>query len=129
MAFVIRLHHTSVPMPASGHEAARMFYGTVLGMQEIVPPSTLAENSVVWFRAGDGGQEVHVFVDDDGRARSSAQHLCLEVDDIDRLRSHLESNGITIRETTPITNRPRFFVRDPFSNLIELTQITGEYDS
>jgi hypothetical protein len=50
------------------------------------------------------------------------------VNDIEALRTHLSQTGVPIEDTIAITNRPRFFVRDPFENLIELTQITGDYD-
>ncbi len=126
MAFVIRLQHTSVPMPPDGAEQARAFYGDALGMTEKTPPSTLS--NVVWFEAGPDGQEVHCFVDPDFEPRENQQHLCLQVDDLDGLRAHLTSHGISAEKATPIKNRPRFFVRDPFQNLIELTQITGDYD-
>jgi hypothetical protein len=35
--------------------------------------------------------------------------------------------GIETTDRTPIPNRPRFFCRDPFGNLIELTTIMGDY--
>ncbi|MDQ3467018.1 MAG: hypothetical protein M3411_02135, partial [Chloroflexota bacterium] len=44
------------------------------------------------------------------------------------LRANLQAAGVAIQETDPIRNRPRCFVRDPFGNLIELTEITGPYD-
>jgi catechol 2,3-dioxygenase-like lactoylglutathione lyase family enzyme len=127
MPAVLRLQHTSVPMPPDGHEAARRFYGDALGMAEVKPPSTLSAERLVWFRAGPDGHEVHVFVDEEMSARSAEQHLCLQVDDIAALRARLTEQGVPIEETTPIRNRPRFFVHDPFGNKIELTQITGEY--
>lgn len=126
MAFVIRLQHTSVPMPAGGDERARTFYGAVLGMTEKKPPSTL--RNVVWFEAGPDGQEVHCFTDPDFEKRERQQHLCLQVEDLETLRAHLKQHDIPMEATTAITNRPRFFVRDPFQNLVELTQIIGEYD-
>jgi catechol 2,3-dioxygenase-like lactoylglutathione lyase family enzyme len=128
MGFVTGLHHTSVPMPPDGHAAARKFYGDILQLLEIKQPSTLAAGSVVWFRAGEDGQEVHVFVDSERNPNSTEQHLCLQVTDIEKLRARLVENKVTIRETTAIANRPRFFVRDPFNNLVELTQITGAYE-
>lgn len=126
MGFVTRLQHTSVPMPADGAGRARAFYGEALAMTEKTPPSTLS--NVVWFEAGPDGQEVHCFVDPDFEAIGNQQHLCLQVNDIEVLRAHLAQKGVLIEETIPISNRPRFFVRDPFENLIELTQITGDYD-
>lgn len=128
MPTVIRLQHTSVPMPADGHEAARHFYGEVLGMSESTPPTGLMTGRLVWFRAGDDGQEIHLFVDETMDRKSTNQHLCLQVDNLVALRDHLARHNVAIEETVAITNRPRLFVRDPFGNQIELTQITGDYD-
>jgi catechol 2,3-dioxygenase-like lactoylglutathione lyase family enzyme len=128
MPKVLRLQHTSVPMPANGHDAARKFYGEALGMEEVRPPSSLMVGRLVWFRAGPDGHEVHVYVDEELAAKSTGQHLCLQVDDIAAMRARLDERGVAIEETQPITNRPRFFVHDPFGNLIELTQINGPYD-
>jgi catechol 2,3-dioxygenase-like lactoylglutathione lyase family enzyme len=127
MAGVLRLQHTSIPMPADGRQAAQRFFGEALGMTEVTPPSTLEVDKLVWFKAGEDGHEVHVFTDDDVARRSSAQHLCLEVDDLEAIRQRLSAHGIEIEETQAIHNRPRFFVHDPFGNLIEITQITGQY--
>ena len=127
MPTVQRLQHTSVPMPPGGQPSARAFYGDALAMTEITPPSTLDRNALVWFAAGETGHEVHLFTEEGFGSNSTAQHLCLQVDDIDAYRARLADHGVEIQETTPIHNRPRFFVRDPFGNLIELTQITGDY--
>ncbi len=126
MTFVTRLQHTSVPMPADGAARARSFYGEALGMAEKAPPSSLS--NVVWFEAGTDGQEVHCYVEPDFAAHGNQQHLCLQVHDLDALCAHLAQKGVPVLESIAITNRPRCFVRDPFENLIELTQITGDYD-
>lgn len=126
MGFVTRLQHTSVPMPAGGAEQVRSFYGEALGMTEKQPPSSLS--GVVWFEAGPDGDEVHCFTEPNFEVQGNQQHLCLQVNDLEALRVHLTEKGIPVEETIPITNRPRFFVRDPYQNLIELVQITGEYD-
>jgi catechol 2,3-dioxygenase-like lactoylglutathione lyase family enzyme len=126
MGFVTRLQHTSVPIPADGARLARAFYGEALGMPEKTPPSSLS--NVVWFAAGPDGHEVHCFVETDFEPHANQQHLCLQVNDIEALRTHLTQKNVPMEDTIAITNRPRFFVRDPFENLIELTQITGDYD-
>jgi len=95
-------------------------------MTEKTPPSTLS--NVIWFEAGPDGQEVHCFVEPDFEAQGSQQHLCLHVNDLDALRTHLAQQGVPVEEAIVIKNRPRIFVRDPFENLIELTQITGDYE-
>jgi catechol 2,3-dioxygenase-like lactoylglutathione lyase family enzyme len=114
-------------MPDGGQAAARAFFGQALGLAEIVPPSSLDRANLVWFKAGADGHEVHLFVDANPDPRTNAQHLCLQVDDLAAYRARLAEHGIAIEETTAIHNRPRFFVHDPFNNLIELTQITGDY--
>ncbi|MGE3798445.1 MAG: VOC family protein [Thermomicrobiales bacterium] len=127
MANVMRIQHVSVPMTAGGEETARRFYGEVLGLQEKAPPSALAHLNLVWFHAGADGLEVHVFEDSTGETPLAAQHFCLQVEDVDSYRSELERKGVLTEDTTEIHNRPRFFIRDPFGNQIEITQVLGEY--
>lgn len=124
---VMRLQHASVPMPLGGNDDARAFYNGILGMTEVAPPSSLDPEKIVWFQAGEGGHEVHVFTEEGSRPNTPAQHLCLQLDDIGAMRAHLEKLGVPIEVPVAIHNRPRFNVRDPFGNLIELTQITGDY--
>ena len=127
MATVLRLQHTSIPMPEDGHEAARAFFGDALGMTEIKPPAALDQMKLVWFKAGADGHEVHVFADPEMSRKSTGQHLCLQVDDVDAYRARLQEHGVKIEETIAIPTRPRFFVHDPFNNQIEITQIDGQY--
>jgi catechol 2,3-dioxygenase-like lactoylglutathione lyase family enzyme len=127
MPSVKRLQHTSIPMPPGGDENARAFYGAVLGMREIAKPEGLAAMTVIWFAANDDGDEVHVFKDEHLGRNSAAQHLCLEVDDIEAYKARLGEHGYEVRVPETIQNRPRLFVRDPFDNLIELVEIRGQY--
>ena len=126
MPSVQRVQHASVPMPPDGHDAARRFYGGVLGLEEVPPPASLGRG-VVWFRAGGGGHEVHCFSEERLGPNSPGQHFCLEVDDLAAFRQRLSGQGVGIEEATEIPNRPRCFIHDPFGNRIELTQITGDY--
>lgn len=127
MATVQRLQHASVPMPPGGEVEARRFYGEALGMREIAPPEGIRHLRVVWFRAGDGDDEVHCFTEERLGPNSPGQHLCLQVDDLAAFRRRMAERGIEVEETHEIHNRPRFFVHDPFGNRIELTQILGPY--
>ena len=113
MPSVKRLQHTSIPMPPDGDEKARAFYGEVLGMREIPKPEGLAAMTVIWFAANDDGDEVHVFKDERLGPNSAAQHLCLEVDDIEAYKTRLRDRGYEVRVPETIQNRPRLFVRDP----------------
>jgi catechol 2,3-dioxygenase-like lactoylglutathione lyase family enzyme len=122
-----RVQHVSVPRPntAEGLATARRFYGEVLGLKEIKPPSALAGMNLIWFRAGD--DEVHVFPSDEP-GKHVGQHLCLQVDDLDALRRQLDASGVAIEDPVSIPNRPRFFCFDPFGNQIECTTILGPFD-
>lgn len=127
MGSVIGLQHVSVPMPPGGNDKAREFYGKALGLEEKTPPSTLEDQQLVWFRLGDGEQELHVFPEEGPNGQGAGQHPCIRVENLDEWREQLARNGVEIEETTPIANRPRFFIRDPFGNRIEVTQVTGQY--
>jgi catechol 2,3-dioxygenase-like lactoylglutathione lyase family enzyme len=114
-------------MPEDGHEAARAFFGGALGMTEVKPPSSLDHMKLVWFKAGPDGHEIHLFADPEMGRKSAAQHLCLQVDDVEAYRARFKEHGVAVHETIEIVNRPRFFVYDPFNNQIEITQINGQY--
>jgi len=124
MGRVQRLQHVSVPRPRGSADQARRFYGGILGLEEIAVPATLAHLDLVWYRLGD--DELHLFEDERGVGHA-AQHFCLQVDDVDALRRRLAAAGVAIGEEPEILNRPRFSVRDPFGNLIEVTTILGAY--
>ena|ERR1019366_6098413 len=123
-----RLQHVSCSIPVGAQGAIRAFYGGILGLEEKPSPKALADRNVVWFSAGANEMELH-FIPDPIQADPLAQyHFCLEVADLEQYRARLIAAGYTISEATPIINRPRFFCRDPFNNLVEFTTILGSYD-
>jgi catechol 2,3-dioxygenase-like lactoylglutathione lyase family enzyme len=116
-----------LPYPRGRQDDVRAFYGELLGLAEKPVPVTLAHLDLVWFEAGPDELELHFLPDEvapDPRAR---RHFCLEADDLDAVRSRLAEAGFEPTEQEPIPNRPRFFSRDPFGNLIEFTTILGDY--
>jgi catechol 2,3-dioxygenase-like lactoylglutathione lyase family enzyme len=122
----MKLQHVSSPYP-EGHKAdVRRFYGDVLGLDEVEIPRTLDVANLVWYSVGDG-MELHFYVGD--LAPGSARHFCLDVEDLADTRRRLTEAGFEPYDTTPIHNRPRFFCRDPFDNLVELTSVQGDYRS
>ena len=127
MSKVLRVQHVSLPMPIDGNDDARAFYGNILGLPEIVPPSTLNRERLVWFKLGEDGDELHMFADEAVGPNSPRQHLCLQVDDVKAFQQQVESAGVEILGEPEIHNRPRFSLRDPFQNRMEITQITGDY--
>ncbi len=120
----MRLQHVSVIIPPGDESraAAVGFYGRLLGLEERDVPPRLDPAELIWFRAG-GDLELHLI--QQAAPAEDQRHFCLEVegDDLDGLRARIEEHGTRTTDATPIVGRPRFFCRDPFGNLVELTQI------
>ena len=118
------LQHVSSPIPEGRQAEVRRFYGELLGLEEVPVPRTLNGDELVWYAAGDG-LELHFFPG--SQASGSGRHFCLDVEDLEEARHLLTEAGHEPYDDTPIPNRPRFFCRDPFDNLIEFTSIQGSY--
>jgi catechol 2,3-dioxygenase-like lactoylglutathione lyase family enzyme len=116
----VRLQHVSIVVGRDGAERARAFYGGLLGLEERDVPPKLDPSQLVWYRVG-GDLELHCMLRDE--APPASAHFCLVVDgDLAEVRERLEAAGVETRDTTEIVGRPRFFCRDPFGNLVELTR-------
>jgi len=122
-----RIHHVSVPRPPGPQAAAatRAFYGDLLGLPKLTLPGALTDAPLIWFSLA-GDTELHIFAEEP-HPNPSERHLCLDVDDVAAMRARLTAAGREIWEATPIAGRPRFFVRDPAGNTIEVTTIIADY--
>jgi len=123
-----RLQHVSCSIPIGAQDAIRTFYGGILGLEEKQPPKALVDLHVTWFKAGDNEMELHFIPDPILADPQGPYHFCLEVSDLAEYRNRLVEAGYAITEATPIINRPRFFCRDPFNNLVEFTMLLGSYE-
>ncbi len=122
----MRLHHVSIPIPDGSQDEVRRFYGSVVGLREIPIPDSLRPLKVVWFAVGDGETELH-FLPDILPDPQAQRHFGLIVDDLAKCRNRLIEGGYEPYETVSIPNRPRFYCRDGFQNLIEFMTIEGNY--
>lgn len=122
-----RIQHVSLTRPHGSADTTRAFYGHVLGLVEISPPTALAHLDIIWFRVGDNGDELHLIGEDAPINTGSGRHLCLEVSNVPELRARLVEQGHVPEDTTFIPGRPRFFCRDPFGNNIEFTTIEAAF--
>jgi len=119
----VKLQHVSIVIPPGSEEKARGFFGELLGLRERPPGEGLDPAAVIWFETGPG-LELHLMLRDE--EIGGQRHFCLEVDDLAAIRRRLEEADVETREATPIVGRPRFFCRDPFGNLVELTHIEAD---
>jgi len=118
---IVALDHVQVAAPAGCEEAARGFYGDLLGLEEIAKPPGLAVRGGAWFRVGI--QELHVGVAERFAAATKA-HPALRVSTaggLERLADRLEAGGFAVRWADPaeIPGSTRFFVGDPWGNRLE----------
>ena len=121
MAPFTSIDHVQLAMPVGGENAARKFYGEILGMIEIPKPAELAKRGGCWFESG--GVQIHLGVEADFRPAKKA-HPALRCDQYSKLLDRLRSNGIDASEVYDIPGVRRCHIHDPFGNRIEL--ISGE---
>lgn len=112
---IVALDHVQVAITPDGEEAARRFYGDLLGMREVPKPATLAGRGGVWFACG--AQQLHCGVEE--AVAASRRHPALRTDDLDGLRARLETAGFRIRTDTELPGFRRIYTEDPFGNRIE----------
>jgi catechol 2,3-dioxygenase-like lactoylglutathione lyase family enzyme len=112
-----RIDHVQITLPKGKEEDARNFYSGILGLEETEKPDSLKASGGVWFKIADA--ELHLGVED---SQKSKRHPAFEINDIDNVKSYLESKGIEIKEEIPIPGRKRFSFFDPFGNKIELLE-------
>ncbi len=77
-------------MPRGEEQAARQFYGGVLGMTEVDKPPVLAARGGAWFRSG--GVELHLGAEDDFRPARKG-HPGILTDDLDGVVARLARGG------------------------------------
>ena len=119
---IIAIDHVNVIVPRSLEDAAKHFYGLVLGLEEIPKPVESRGRGGAWYELH--GAQLHLSVkaeETDGQVRKG--HVCYTVADVAFAEERLRAAGIEIiSDDQPIAGKPRFYVRDPGGNLIEIAQ-------
>ena len=116
------IDHVQIAMPAGCEEAARTFYGEVLGMTEVPKPPELAGRGGAWFEAGSA--KIHLGVEAPFAPARKA-HPALVVADLQTTIETLRSRGIEVSEPELLEGRLRGFIHDPFGNRIELVEASA----
>lgn len=121
-----RLQHAAFHTTDLGR--ARAFYGTILGLKEIIHP-TLGNKGSLWYSVGPE-HEIHISLSDadevprkgldlNPRKRGiEGRHLAFAVDNLDETKQLLDAGGIPYVGSND--NLPQIFVEDPDGNLVEI---------
>ena len=64
------IDHVQLAAPPNSEDAARRFYGELLGMRELPKPPLLAQRGGVWFASGD--VQIHIGIEQDFRPARKA---------------------------------------------------------
>jgi catechol 2,3-dioxygenase-like lactoylglutathione lyase family enzyme len=116
---ITSLHHVNVTVPADLEVAAKDFYGSVLGLEQIPKPAS-SRQSGAWYQIGN--TQLHLSVESEERALSS-RHVCFTVSDLAEAEMKFRESGVEIiADPRPNPNSPRFYVRDPGGNMLEIAQ-------
>ena len=113
------LDHVQVAAPPGSEEAARAFYGGLLGLEELPKPAELRGRGGCWFRVG--AQELHVGIEE-AFAPARKAHPGLVTDDLAGVVGRLRAAGAEVIEDRAIPGVERVYVADPFGNRLELRQ-------
>jgi len=116
---VFGLDHVQVAAPVGGEDAARGFYGELLGLAELEKPEALRGRGGVWFACGE--HQLHVGVTQDFSPATKA-HPALRVSslDLDLIAERLAAAGSGVQWDYAIPDTRRFYTADPWGNRIEL---------
>ena len=119
---IVQIDHVNVVVPKSLEDEAKRFYGSVLGLKEIPKPVELRGNGGAWYELGS--LQLHLSAKPNaanGQLRKG--HVCYTVADVAFAEEQLSAAGIEIiPDDQPMAGKPRFYVRDPGGNLIEIAQ-------
>lgn len=118
-AIILGLNHVQVEAPQGCEEAARAFYGGLLGLAEIEKPAHLQRRGGVWFACGS--QQIHLGVTSNFEPRRKG-HPALEVRHLSSWRTRLEAAHVPINDDEPLPGWSRFYISDPWGNRIELLE-------
>jgi catechol 2,3-dioxygenase-like lactoylglutathione lyase family enzyme len=116
---VIALHHVNVTVSAELETATKEFYGTILGLNQIPKPAA-SRQSGAWYQIGE--TQLHLSIDDEPSELSS-RHICFTVSDLTQAEKRFRAAGVEISpDPRPVPGSPRFYVRDPGGNRLEIVQ-------
>ncbi len=118
---ILEINHVNVVVSKSLEDAAKHFYGSVMGLKEIPKPVELRGRGGAWYELGS--LQLHLSAKTETTSQIAKGHVCYTVADVAFAEEQFRDAGVEIiPDDQPVAGQPRFYVRDPGGNLIELAQ-------
>lgn len=121
MPLVTEIDHVQIAAPEGCEQAARDFFGLLLGFEEIEKPEPLRSRGGCWFRVGS--RQLHIGVEKSFRPANKA-HPAFAVGDIEKLFVILTAARIHCIWDEALGGVRRFYANDPWGNRLEFTEPT-----
>ena len=117
-----RIHHVNVTVPKSLEDAAKHFYGVVMGLKEVPKPESSRGRGGAWYQLGP--MQLHLSVEGPlGDGCISKRHVCYTVSNLAEAEERFRSADVEILpDDQPMRGWSRFYVRDPGGNRLEIAQ-------
>jgi catechol 2,3-dioxygenase-like lactoylglutathione lyase family enzyme len=116
---IVGLDHVQVAAPRDSEEAARRFYGDLLGLPELAKPEPLRARGGVWFQVG--AQQLHIGIETQFEpARKAHPALRVMPSDLDVVAQRLRAGGAEVTWDEGLPGVRRFYTADPWGNRIEV---------
>ena len=122
MPHIAGIDHVQVAIPPGSDEAARAFYGGVLGLTEIPKPAPLNASGGLWFQTG--ASQLHIG-GQAGFVPARKAHPAFVIADFEAYCALLRERGVEVREEVQVDGRRRAGIEDPFGNRVELIEAAG----
>ena len=119
MARIAGIDHVQVAIPPGADDAARAFYGGVLGLPEIPKPAPLNASGGMWFLTG--ATQLHIGSQTNFVPAKKA-HPAFIVEDFAGYCALLRGREVEVRDEAAVGGRRRAGIEDPFGNRIELIE-------
>jgi catechol 2,3-dioxygenase-like lactoylglutathione lyase family enzyme len=116
------LDHVQIAAPPDSQEAAREFYGGLLGLEELEVPQALRDRAGCWFQCGK--LQVHIGIQQNFQPAKKA-HPAFLTANLDELRSRFQARGMATIDDSDRPGIRRFFAEDPWGNRLEFMESTA----
>ena len=114
------IHHVNVTVPQSLEDAAKHFYGVVMGLKEVPKPESSRGRGGAWYQLGE--LQLHLSIEG-GEHGASKRHVCYTVADLAEAEQKFRNAGVEVfPDDMPTPGWSRFYVRDPGGNRLEIAQ-------